>query len=75
MSIGDRKNILFIGDLNLRNGGAQKITFETIEFLTKKFNIIIYSLGEPDLGFKSLIQNLRIDAYFHRYVNSDLVKN
>jgi len=68
-----RHNILYICDLNLANGGAQKNTYKTIKCISKFFGIYIYSNYKPDQKFLNLIQNLNIKAIFDKTLNIDRI--
>jgi len=48
--------VLYIGDLNLKGGGAQRHTFYTINCIAKEFDVLMYIIGEPSPESLSLIE-------------------
>jgi len=68
-----RPRILYICDLNLRNGGAQRITFDTLECLSRYFNFVIYTDSDiPDDSLK-LLNKLNIPYIIDHSLNEDTI--
>ncbi len=54
--------ILYIADLNLRNGGAQRRSYLTLPSLAKRFDLVVASLDKPDESFKNILDPERIQV-------------
>lgn len=54
------KKILYLCDLNLANGGAQRVTIETLPGLSKVFDIFLYMPHNPSSESLKIINNLAI---------------
>jgi glycosyltransferase involved in cell wall biosynthesis len=55
------KRLLYVCDLNLKHGGAQRITYKTIGCLSKVFRIIVYLADEPSPESLSLLDELHVE--------------
>ncbi|MGC8622094.1 MAG: glycosyltransferase family 4 protein [Caldisphaera sp.] len=69
------KKILYLCDLNLTNGGAQRITFKTLGCLSKMFNIIVYMPEKPSHESLSLLSSLRIEYILDTELNIERLKS
>lgn len=55
-----KKRILYLCDLNLANGGAQRITIETLPCLSKVFDIFLYMSNNPSSESLKILNKLEI---------------
>ena len=69
----ENTRILYICDLNLTHGGAQKITFKTLECLSKDFNLYIYSPDEPSQESLELLNDLHLYSVFDAEFNIEKI--
>jgi glycosyltransferase involved in cell wall biosynthesis len=67
--IPENSRILYICDLNLSHGGAQRITFNTLECLSREFNLYIYSSDEPSPESLDLLDRLNLYSIFDSKFN------
>jgi len=67
--ITENPRILYICDLNLSRGGAQRITFNTLECLSREFNLYIYSIDEPSPESLNLLDRLNLYSIFDSKFN------
>jgi len=67
--ITENPRILYICDLNLSRGGAQRITFNTLECLSGEFNLYIYSIDEPSPESLNLLDRLNLYSIFDSKFN------
>ncbi len=68
-----KPRILYIGDLDLRLGGAQRITFDTLKCLSEDFDFIMYSDTNPSEDFLRLLNELNIPYFIDNTLNEDNV--
>lgn len=66
----NKKKIFYICDLNLVNGGAQKITIKTLPHLSKVFDIYLYMSNNPSPEAVKILNDLDIRVI----VDSELSK-
>jgi glycosyltransferase involved in cell wall biosynthesis len=70
-----RLKLLYLCDLNLRNGGAQRITFNTLECLSKEFDIVVYMTTLPSQESLDLIKRLGLETAIDLSFDLDRFKN
>ncbi len=66
-----KPKILYIGDLDLRLGGAQRITFDTLRCLSENFDFIMYSDKDPSGDFLRLLNELNIPYFIDYSLNEN----
>ena len=59
--MNNKIDFLYIGDLNLEHGGAQRHTFYTLKCIAREFNVLMYIVGEPSQESLRLIRDLKMD--------------
>jgi glycosyltransferase involved in cell wall biosynthesis len=67
--------LLYLCDLNLKNGGAQRITYKTIGCLSKVFQIILYITDEPSPESLSLLNELRLEYVLDRDLDEQRLRS
>ena len=70
-----KKKILYICDLNLENGGAQRITIETLPCLSKVFDIFLYMENKPSADTLKLLNNMEVHIIVDFKLSKDNLKN
>ena len=59
----DKRRLLYVCDLNLSNGGAQKVTYNTLGCLASRYEIFIYSNFRPSDESINLAKELGIKIF------------
>ena len=67
--------LLYLCDLNLKNGGAQRNTYKTIGCLSKVFKIILYITDEPSPESLSLLNELHLEYILDRELDAQMLSN
>ena len=67
--------LLYLCDLNLKNGGAQRNTYKTIGCLSKVFQIILYITDEPSPESLSLLNELRLEYVLDREIDAQRLRS
>ena len=70
-----KKKILYICDLNLENGGAQRITIETLPCLSKAFDIFLYVENKPSADTLKRLSNMEVHIIVDFKLSKDNLKN
>ncbi len=71
----EMNKLLYLCDLNIKNGGAQRITYKTLGCLSKAFNILLYITEEPSSESLSLLNELRLEYVLDREFDTERLKN
>ena len=70
----NKKKILYICDLNLVHGGAQRITIETLPRMSKFFDIILYMSNTPTQDVLTILNCLKIKIIIDLAPTKDKLK-
>jgi glycosyltransferase involved in cell wall biosynthesis len=66
--MSERVRLLYIGDLNLERGGAQRHTFHTLKCIAQEFDVLMYIVGKPSQESLHLIRALGVDHVIVEYL-------
>lgn len=69
------KRLLYICDLNLKHGGAQKNTYKTIGCLSKAFEVVAYITEEPSPESLDLLDELQIEFLLDTELDIERLRN
>ncbi|MCL5788557.1 MAG: hypothetical protein M1357_01975, partial [Candidatus Marsarchaeota archaeon] len=70
----DHKKILYLCNLNLSKGGAQRVTFKTLGCLSKVFDIVVYMPEKPSPESLVLLRDLGIEYVLDEELDLERLK-
>ena len=71
----NKRKILYICDLNLSNGGAQRVTIETLPQISKAFDIFLYMPNNPSSDSSKILESLEIKVIIDFSMTKEKVRD